>query len=696
MARRSKRSQVWATLGASGICVMAACTSTPVASDAGPASDVEAAVSTDVVGPVDAPADASVDAGSDVGADAGSIVDAVVADAADAAVDAGVRPRTGTLRDVQHVVIFAQENRSFDNYFGTLAGVRGFGDPAAASLRSGASVFHQPNGAGEVLPFHSALQCVNDVDHGWGSGHDAWHGGTWDRWIPAKGPSAMSAYTRSDLAYYHALADAYTTLDAYHCSVIGPTNPNRLYLMTGTIDPAHTGGGPVIDNGEPAAGFTWTTYPERLQSAGVSWRVYQAFDNFDDNALAWFRPFIQAHTGDPLYERGMRRLTDLVRTFREDVMDGTLPQVSWIVAPTPLSEHPAYAPASGEDLTRRVLEALAANPDVANSTVLFLTYDENGGFFDHVTPPTPPDGTADEFVGGQPIGFGSRVPMIVVSPWTRGGFVDSEVADHTSLLRFLEAWTGVREPNISAWRRQVGSDLMAAFDFAHPDFSAPTLPPTTAMNCTGATPAPPATQAIPAQEPGTRPTRALPYQPDATSRTDCSAGRFYIAMTNAGTAAVHTRIAANRFRTDGPWQYDVGPGGSVEDYFSVVTYGAGHYDLTLAGPDGFERQYAGDLNTACGALEASTTLHPAAGTVDVTYVNHGTAPVTFTTTAARTRTDGPWTDTVAAGATQTRTFDVTTMGRGWYALNVTASTDASFARRFAGHLQNGHAGVSGP
>ena len=643
----------------------------------------------DLTAPTDA---ARMDAPADVVTPTDVARDASPVDVADVTAPTDGATLTGTLRDVRHVVIFVQENRAFDDYFGALSGVRGFGDPAAMTLRSGASVFRQPGSAGEVLPFHTTLDCVNDVDHGWGTGHDAWHGGLWDRWIPAKGTTALSTHDRGELAYYYALADAYTVLDAYHCSVMGPTNPNRLYLMTGMIDALATGGGPVIDNTEPPAGFTWTTYPERLQAAGVSWRVYQETDNYDDNALAWFRPFIQSRAGDVLYERGMRRSTSVVADFRRDVVADTLPQVSWIIASTYQSEHPPYPLSAGQHLTRQLLDALAANPSVARSTVFLLTYDENGGFFDHVAPPTPPADTAAEFVRAAPIGLGNRVPMIVVSPWSRGGFVDSEVSDHTSVLRFLERWTGVREPNISAWRRQVAGDLMSAFDFAHPDFSSPALPTTTARTCSGAAPPVPTTQAIPPQEPGVRPTRPLPYQPDASARVDCATGRLYLSMTNAGAASVHVQIAANQFRTDGPWQYDVGPGATREDAFAVMADG-GRYDFTLAGPNGFERKFSGDLNVACGALEVTSTLHPAAGTLELTYVNRGSAAVTFST-ASRIRGMGPWSNVVAAGATQTRTFDLSATGRRWYSLAVVATGAPTFRRTFAGHLENGDADVT--
>ncbi len=649
--------------------------------------------------------------GDDAAGDGGALLDATRADAAtlkdgsstsDAAiedvtapVDVPIAPPTGTVRDVEHVVIFMQENRSFDSYFGALAGVRGFGDPTPQMLHSGQSVFVQPNDGVAVMPFHLTLDCESDIDHGWPSGHVAWHGGQWDRWVAAKGFAALAFHDRRELPYYYALADAYTVLDNFHCSVMGPTNPNRLYLMSGTIDPMSSGGGPVTDNTEPAAGFTWTTYPERLQAAGVSWRVYQTLDNFDDNALAWFRAYKQSHEGDALYDRGILRTLDLVGEFRRDVVSGALPKVSWIIAPTALSEHPPYSLASGQHLTRQLLDALHSNPAVARSTAFILTYDENGGFYDHVPPPTPPAGTAHEFVADAPIGFGNRVPMIIVSPWTRGGVIDSEVADLTSILRFLEAITGVREPNISPWRRQVASDLMAAFDFAHPDYTLPTLPATSQRTCASTSPSLPPMQVMPTQEPGVRPTRALPYQPEASSRTSCSEGRFYIAMTNTGSASVHFQVNTNRFRTDGPWHYDVMPGATVEDFFSVVTYGGGRYDLTLSSPNGFERQYAGDLNVACDQLEVSSTLHPSDGTIELRYTNRGASTVTFTTRSTRYRSDGPWTNTVTAGASDTRTLNIAEMGARWYSLDVTASGDSTFRRRFAGHMENGQPGVTG-
>jgi phospholipase C len=447
---------------------------------------------------------------------------------------AKVGPRRGGLGAVEHIVVFMQENRSFDSYFGTLRGVRGFGDKHVLKLPGGRSVFHQPdalNPDGFELPFHmdtkrTSAECVADLSHAWEVQHAAWNHGRMDRWVPAhrasdgaNGPLTMGYYTRKDIPYYYALADAFTICDGYHCSVIGPTDPNRLYLWTGMIDPHGKHGGPVITNPpDPSvtAPFHWTTYPERLQKAGVSWRVYQEVDNFDDNALAWFRQYHQAPKSSPLAVNGLTHRP--AAAFAEDVASDRLPKISWIIAPTTASEHPPFPPTAGAELTGSYLRALAEHPKVWQKTAFFLVYDENDGFFDHVRPPTPPKGTRDEFVGGLPIGLGFRVPMIVISPWSTGGFVCSQTFDHTSIIRFMERRFGVREPNISAWRRRTCGDLTSAFDFAAQPRRVPHLPSPGGSSAAellqkcASLPVPtvPKHQSLPKQEPGTRPRRRLP------------------------------------------------------------------------------------------------------------------------------------------------------------------------------------------
>ena len=139
--------------------------------------------------------------------------------------------------------------------------------------------------------------------------------------------------------------------------------------------------------------------------------------------------------------------------------------MSWLIPTSYQSEHPDYTPAAGADFIASKIEAIASNREVWEKTVFILNYDENDGLFDHVPPPTPPAGTTDEFVGGLPIGGGFRVPCIIVSPWTQGGWISSEPFDHTSTLRFLEQLTGVGIPNLSDWRRSAFGDLTSAFGF---------------------------------------------------------------------------------------------------------------------------------------------------------------------------------------------------------------------------------------
>ncbi|AXI79941.1 alkaline phosphatase family protein [Peterkaempfera bronchialis] len=398
--------------------------------------------------------------------------------------------RRGSLSDVEHVVLLMQENRSFDHYFGTLAGVRGFGDPDAVRLRDGRDVFHQPdpvNPDGYLLPFHldthrTSAQAIPSTSHAWDVQHESWNYGRMDRWVRAhraadgaKGPFTMGYYTRDDIPFHYALAESFTVCDNYFCSVMGPTWPNRLYWMSGTIDPGGRRGGPVITNAAPTP-YRWTTYPERLQEAGVSWQVYQEEDNYGCNMLVSFEKFRRARRRDPLHQRGLT--ASPAGTFEDDARNNRLPTVSWIIPTSYQCEHPDYLPAAGADYIASKIEAIAANPEVWAKTVFILVYDENDGLFDHVPPPVPRPGTPGEVVGGLPIGAGFRVPCIIVSPWTVGGWVAREPFDHTSQLQFLERITGVRETNITAWRRAAFGDLTSAFQFADGPRRPPRLPDT--------------------------------------------------------------------------------------------------------------------------------------------------------------------------------------------------------------------------
>jgi phospholipase C len=600
---------------------------------------------------------------------------------------------TGTIADVQHVVIFMQENRSFDHYFGTLHGVHGFSDRSVLTWTNGVSDFYQPSGASYVLPFHTSEQNITDTDHSWTPTQNAFNNGWNDQWVPNKGSETMCYYSRADLPYYYALADAYTVLDAFHCSVRSSTNPNRSYLWTGTIDPSGAGavsgnaGGPMISNAEPTPGYGWTTYPERLQNAGVSWKVYQQTDNYDDNALAWFQIYKTATAGNPLYDRGMTTVGSVVTAFQSDVTANTLPAVSWIIASAGQSEHPSYSPANGEALTKQLLDALAANSVVYSNTAFILCYDENDGFWDHATPIVPPAGTTDEFVGGLPIGLGVRVPAIIVSPWTRGtngGYVCSQVFDISSVVRFLETWTGVQEPNISAWRRQVCGDLTSAFDFSNPHFDYPSLAGVAPVNGATVTPTPPASQTGPTQEAGTLTPRPLPYQPEAFCTLNSGANTFAITMTNTGAASAHFSIYHNAFRHDGPWPFDVLQNNSALNTNSLAAT-SGNYDFTCYGPNGFLRRFAGNVTADCNKVEATSRINPGNGDIQLVLTNGTASSVTFSVTNGYI-VSGLSTTNLPAGIASVVSIGSNT-NNGFYDVTVTASADSTFLRRFVGRVE---------
>jgi phospholipase C len=445
------------------------------------------------------------------------------------AAEAGAKPARGALKDIEHVIILMQENRSFDHYFGTLNGVRGFGD------KRGAGAFTQKDGDGETvqpwrLPAGGKAYCMPDITHDWGPQHVAWNRGRLDRFMivheavdgrPA-GIATMGYYRRADLPLYYALADAFTVCDRYHCSVIGPTDPNRLLSMSGTLDPAGKRGGPLLETLDPGprdqlkGAFRWTTMPERLQSQGVSWKVYQAAGGaILDNVL----PFFAAY-GKPgeLADRAFG--VTYPEDFMSDVAADRLPKVSWLLTSLTDTEHPGYSSAAaGEQVLAQIVHALISHRQVWRKTALFVTWDENGGYFDHVAPPVAPRGTAGEWVTASPlpnaadgirgpIGLGFRVPALVISPFTRGGLVCSDVFDHTSMLRFIETRFGVEVPNLSAWRRRVTGDLTSAFDFAaRPEYRAPRLPRAGAggaVECVNVEPVPVGKMGIPHQEKGRR------------------------------------------------------------------------------------------------------------------------------------------------------------------------------------------------
>ncbi|MFE9095721.1 phosphocholine-specific phospholipase C [Streptomyces sp. NPDC007264] len=642
--------------------------------------------------------------------------------------------RSGTVEDVEHIVVLMQENRSFDHYFGTLRGVRGFGDPRPVTLRNGKPVWHQSDGVRDILPFRPdaddlGLQFVQDLPHGWNDGHAAFNGGAYDRWVPAKSSTTMAYLTREDIPFHYALADAFTICDAYHCSFIGSTDPNRYYMWTGCTGNDGTGGGPVLGNDE--AGYSWTTYPERLEKAGVSWKIYQDVGdgldangswgwiqdayrgNYGDNSLLYFTRYQNAGPGDPLHDKARtgtdaRRGEGFFDRLRADVRAGTLPQISWVVAPEAFTEHPNWPANYGAWYISQVLDALTSDPAVWAKTALFITYDENDGFFDHLIPPFPPasaaqgkstvDAGPDVFPGdGSHVpgayGLGQRVPMLVVSPWSKGGYVCSETLDHTSIIRFMERRFGVHEPNISPWRRTVCGDLTAAFDFSRKDAGPVSLPATDGYRPQDHdrhpdyVPVPPATPVLPRQERGPRPTRPLKYAPLVDGSVNAPAGTLTLTFASGRRAGASFLVTSGN-RADGPWTYTTEAGTTVSDTWNSA-YSNGSYDLTVHGPNGFQRVFKGPGRSAGPEVIARHGRDD----ITLTFTNKGSGTVRFK--VASGYGGRPKTLTVRAGATVGHTVGLEASRR-WYDLTVTCDADPSFLRRFAGHVENGRPGVSDP
>jgi len=666
----------------------------------------------------------------------------------------------GSLQDIDHIVIHCQENRAFDHYFGALSGVRGLGDPRPVVLPGGRSVWAQPSAQhpdGYVLPYHGDSRTTRSftVDGADQSHQEAIHmvnRGRHDRWgHNGELHNRMLYYGPGDLPFYYALADAFTICDAYHCSTLTQTYPNRLHLFTGCNGGGTVGGDPEMSNyGEdetPSAdmrtdkalredAYRWTTYAERLQQAGVSWKVYQEYDNFGDNLLSVFPPFRPCDPASELYRRGRSWVsehkegadrtrsdgTQLVEAFRRDIAQGTLPQVSWIVTATELSEHPTAEPAKGEHVTAKLVEALIDHPEVFARTAFILTYDEAGGFFDHMPPPVPPVGAwrghstvsvagetkdwsssaewAREHGARHPIGLGIRVPTIVVSPWSRGGRVCSELFDHTSVIRLLEQRFGVAEPNISPWRRAVCGDLTSAFDFtagsaggrtSFPDTSA--FAARVAQSKAGTANAIPAVQRPAVQMAGQRVHCPLPYRFAVEGMTDPARG-LRLAMDNRGPVGVVLTVRDGLQHAE-PWHFTIGAGDRHvhDDWTGALA--DGRFDLTLHGPSGYLRRFAGMAGDSC---DLTLTERPEREAVELELINRGKAEATFTLRhAAAYARSGPRevVRTVAPGARRRELIPVAAADY-WYDFTVTLAGNPAFIRRCAGKVETGKAGRTDP
>lgn len=797
-----------------------------------------------------------------------------------------------TFLDAEHVVILMQENRSFDHAYGTLSGVRGFNDRRAIRLPNGDPVWVQTNDKGEsFVPFRLDIKDTNStwtgcLPHNWTDQVDARNKGRYDRWLQAKRsgeeayaemPLSLGYYTREDIPFYYELADAFTICDQYFCSSLTGTTPNRLYLWTGTIRAKQHADSPACVLNSDAIydnEVSWTTFPERLEDLGVSWKIYQNevwvgaglaqdaepwLTNFGDNPIEYFTQFnvryvashrryiksqveakkaelselqrqLETHdladgevkktlehavreakqelqqceaaaaqwsaenferlsprekslhakafttnADDPDYHQTVQ-LTyrdgdkdrsviapkgDLFHQLRRDVTTGTLPTVSWVVAPERFSDHPCSA-WYGAWYIAELLDILTQNPEVWKKTVFMLTYDENDGYFDHFPPFVCPDPrrpetgrvSADidatvEFVELQQelkrkapedaresaIGLGYRVPMIIASPWTRGGWVCSQVFDHTSPLQFLEKLLthklgkAVQEPNISKWRRTVCGNLTSAFrapsDSARDRLHTPPrdefiasihraqfqpLPSgfrsLEAAEIDQLRKDPTQSQQLPQQEPGTRPSCPLPYELVADGGLSDDRKKFVVRLEARvelfGDCAAGAPFAVYVRGLKGDLQvrnYAVSVGDTIEDSWLLADFAQGRYDVEVHGPNGFFRHFQGaasDPQIKVVILPIQSDGHAIEATPGVAFEidNHDDRVNTIRLTDLAY---GQQAQRITIAPGETKVVNLTTnRSHGWYDVRIQVEGLEASQVTYAGRMETGAASITDP
>lgn len=366
---------------------------------------------------------------------------------------------SSSLKDVAHVVVVMLENRSFDHYLSDLPSVNVDADVA------GADDTNPGLGGRTVTRFHSKSYCLpNEVGHEWSQVHLQLNAGKKNGFVATGGDTSMAYYTHEDLPVLYRLASQFATSDRYFSPLLGPTWPNRLFFFAGTSC-GYAEGGETNANITADCGLTHDNVFKQLKAHGVSTKVY------DQSGVAAVSLGL-----------GVSAVPASYASFVDDAQKDRLPAVAWVGAstgelpepaqPKQNDDHPPANVQDGERFLFDLVQTLASSP-AWKSTVLFITYDEHGGFYDHVTPPhaCEPDGNDShhDFDFNQ---YGFRVPLLVVSPFAKRHYVSHADADHTSITRFIEHWQQL--PALS-YRDANAWPLLDAFDFEHPNSDPPEL-----------------------------------------------------------------------------------------------------------------------------------------------------------------------------------------------------------------------------
>ena len=371
---------------------------------------------------------------------------------------------------IDTIVVLMQENRSFDHYFGQIH-FEGQKKVRAVPADASNPDFTDPS-APPVLRFHKTEYCESaDLDHSWNGTHTEWDGGAMDQFTLANqddtdpnGSRSMGYYESADLPYYYALYSTFAMGDRYFASVLSQTFPNRFFLLAGTSFGHIANDFPT---GDPVNDFAQRTVFNLLDEAGVTWKVYFSQIPFADEFS-----YVRNHAPGNVVP---------IAQYYTDAQAGTLPQVAFVdpifiaQANVETDEHPPSNVQVGENFVAGVVNALLGSPQWPHAA-LFLSYDEHGGFYDHVPPPPAcvPDDVAPMLGAGDESGafdrYGIRVPFAVVSPYARRHYVSHQVYDHTSILRFIE--TRFDLPALT--RRDANADPgLRLFKFAKPSFLVP-------------------------------------------------------------------------------------------------------------------------------------------------------------------------------------------------------------------------------